>query len=226
MPPSLRNCIAWRTAGRLRFIVPTCTILPYFFCASTSCGLPRSCATGFSTYTCLPACSAMMVMSACQWFGVAMMTASMSLSSRTRRKSCTNSGLNVGTSASALSLTRSASRLRVDVGDRLDLDVLQLGKAALEGVALAADADAGESRPCHWRPGCAWRPAPSTEGSGRQRPPPRRSRRAGTQTRAATTLCLSVDLPLWPPYGARHERRRPNIACLNPEVYHLTGREE
>ena len=33
--------------------------------------------------------------------------------------------------------------VEVDVGERLDLDVLQLGEAALEGVALATDADAG-----------------------------------------------------------------------------------
>ena len=40
------------------------------------------------------------------------------------------------------------------------------------------------------------------------------------QSRAATTLCLSVDLPLWPPFGARHERRRPIVLGLNPRVYH------
>ena len=51
-----------------------------------------------------------MVASACQWFGVAMMTPSMSLSSITRRRSCWNPGLNVATSARRLSLMRSSAR--------------------------------------------------------------------------------------------------------------------
>ena len=34
--------------------------------------------------------------------------------------------------------------VRVDVAERLDLDVRQLREAALERVALAADADAGD----------------------------------------------------------------------------------
>src|SRR6266704_3615314 len=47
---------------------------------------------------------------ACQWFGVAMTTPSMSLSSSTRRRSCWKPGLKVGTSARALSLARSPNR--------------------------------------------------------------------------------------------------------------------
>ncbi len=86
--------MAWRTAGRLRFIVPTCTIFLYFSVASTILRPSNTvCEDGFSTYTCLPACSAQIVASACQWFGVAMMTASTSLSSMTRRRSCTKPGL-------------------------------------------------------------------------------------------------------------------------------------
>ena len=35
MPPSRRNWMACFTAGRLRFMVPTCTILPWSRAAST-----------------------------------------------------------------------------------------------------------------------------------------------------------------------------------------------
>ncbi len=44
-------------------------------------------ASGFSTYTSLPAWHAMTVGRACQWSGVPTMTASMSLRSSTLRKS-------------------------------------------------------------------------------------------------------------------------------------------
>ena len=43
--------------------------------------------TGFSTYTSLPACIAQIAASECQWFGVAMVTASMSLLSSSSRMS-------------------------------------------------------------------------------------------------------------------------------------------
>ena len=43
--------------------------------------------TGFSTYTSLPACIAQMAPSACQWFGVAKLTTSMSLFSSSLRMS-------------------------------------------------------------------------------------------------------------------------------------------
>ncbi len=48
--------------------------------------------TGFSTYTSLPACMAQMAASACQWLGVAMLTMSTDLSSKTARRSCTYLG--------------------------------------------------------------------------------------------------------------------------------------
>jgi hypothetical protein len=47
---------------------------------------------GFSTYTCLPACMAQMAARACQWFGVAIDTMSIDLSSSIRRMSCSNFG--------------------------------------------------------------------------------------------------------------------------------------
>ena len=47
---------------------------------------------GFSTYTSLPAWQAQIVMRACQWLGVAMETASRSLSSSALRTSCTHFG--------------------------------------------------------------------------------------------------------------------------------------
>ena len=76
MPASLRRC------------VPCCTTTPYFFWASTAIRpSAMSCDSGFSTYTCLPACAPMIVIGACQWFGVAIEIASIVLSSSTRRKS-------------------------------------------------------------------------------------------------------------------------------------------
>ena len=50
-------------------------------------------ASGFSQYTSLPAWQARMAMIACQWSGVAITTASMSLRSRTLRKSPKVSGV-------------------------------------------------------------------------------------------------------------------------------------
>ena len=47
---------------------------------------------GFSTYTSFPAWQAQIVMSACQWSGAAIVTASMSRLSRTRRKSVSGFG--------------------------------------------------------------------------------------------------------------------------------------
>ena len=73
-----------------------------------------------------------------------MMTPSMSLSSRTRRRSWTKPGLNVGDVGQRRVVDALGLEIRVDVAERLDLDVLQLCEAALEGVALAANADAGE----------------------------------------------------------------------------------
>src|SRR5437867_10548604 len=49
--------------------------------------------SGFSTYTSLPAWHAQIVMSACQWFGVAIEIASSDLSSRALR----TSGMSLGT---------------------------------------------------------------------------------------------------------------------------------
>src|SRR5262249_10432257 len=105
------NLIASRTAGRLRFIVPTCTIFPYARVASTIFRPSHPVGDeGFRPYTSWPACSAQIVASACQWFGVAMTMASISLSSITRRRSCTKPGLKVGTSCSFASLMRSGAR--------------------------------------------------------------------------------------------------------------------
>ena len=48
---------------------------------------------GFSTYTSLPAWQAQMAISACQWLGVTIETASRVLSSSARRMSCTHCGV-------------------------------------------------------------------------------------------------------------------------------------
>ena len=56
MPPSWRYLIASMTTGRLRFIVPTWTILLYLRAASTILRPSQTVwEAGFSTYTCLPA---------------------------------------------------------------------------------------------------------------------------------------------------------------------------
>ena len=139
------NLMACRTAGRLRFMVPTCTILLYLRAASTIFRPSHTVwEAGFSTYTCLPAWRAQMVASACQWLGVATITPSMSLSSRTRRRSCSVPGLKVGDVGQAAIVHAAREEVRVDVAQRLDLDVLEAGEAALQRVALAADADAGQ----------------------------------------------------------------------------------
>ena len=74
--------------GELRRCVPTWTTRWYLRAAST---IRRPSTTlwlaGFSTYTSLPAWQAMTVISACQWSGVAIVTASIDLSSSSRRKS-------------------------------------------------------------------------------------------------------------------------------------------
>ena len=88
MPPRRTCAIASWTCGVLRRWVPSWTTRLYFRAASTI----RRPSTmlwlaGFSTYTSLPAWQARTVSSACQWSGVAIVTASMDLSSSSRRKS-------------------------------------------------------------------------------------------------------------------------------------------
>ena len=85
--------------------------------------------------------------------------------------------------------------VRVDVAERLDLDVLQLGEAALERVALPADADAGERRRCRWRRGSRACVAADVAASGPEEftadgEPRRRRAEARRESRAAT-------MPFW-----------------------------
>ena len=71
-----------------RDCVPVWTILLYLRAAFTIWRPSHTlCETGFSTYTSLPACMAQMLASACQWLGVAMLMASMSLLSSSLRMS-------------------------------------------------------------------------------------------------------------------------------------------
>ena len=70
----------------LRCCVPTCTIRLWLFWASmTPRPSARSCVSGFSTYTSLPAAQASTVIGTCQWSGVPISTASMSLRSSSSR---------------------------------------------------------------------------------------------------------------------------------------------
>ena len=75
--PECTSSIAAFTFGHERRWFPTCTTRLYFDAAriniSFSAGLWL---VGFSRYTCLPACIAIMAAGACQWSGVAMHTAS------------------------------------------------------------------------------------------------------------------------------------------------------
>src|SRR5271155_5131638 len=74
--------------GEERCWVPICTTLPYFFCAYTSSAPSAGLwLHGFSTYTCLPACSPAMAIGVCQWSGLAMLIASTSFCARILRKS-------------------------------------------------------------------------------------------------------------------------------------------
>src|SRR5215218_7630371 len=83
---------ASRSAPLERLCVPVWTILLYLRAASTILRPSHTlCETGFSTYTSLPAWHAQMENSACQWFGVAVETASISLSSSSLRRSALRS---------------------------------------------------------------------------------------------------------------------------------------
>ena len=103
-----------------------------------------------------------------------MMTASMSLSSSTRRKSCTKPGLERRDVGELLVVDALGREVRIDVAERLDLDVLQFREAALEGIALAADADAGHDHAivgaAHTRTGQGRRVhrGPDDSGGGRE----------------------------------------------------------
>ena len=81
-PAAMSRAAAWG-AGHERCCVPAWQTRLYRRAAFTIWRLSQMLwLTGFSTYTCFPACMAMMEASACQWFGVATTTASSSLSSR------------------------------------------------------------------------------------------------------------------------------------------------
>ena len=124
-----------------------------------------------------------------------MTIASMSLSSSTRRRSCTKFGLNVGDVLQPFVVDSRRRQVRVDVAEGLDLDVLQLGEAALQGVALAADAYLADhdlvvgaedrarrlTRPGRARPG----------GRRRQRCPPPPLRHASLKSRRVMPFCSS-----------------------------------
>ena len=77
----------------LRHWVPAWTTRLYFLAASTALRPSETLwLTGFSTYTSLPAWQAQIAASECQWLGVAIETASISGSSKTRRRSWTYFG--------------------------------------------------------------------------------------------------------------------------------------
>ena len=73
--PDCKNSRAEMLCGATRRCVPTCTTRSAaraaFTIASPSITV---CEIGFSTYTCAPEFTAAMVISACQWSGVALMT--------------------------------------------------------------------------------------------------------------------------------------------------------
>jgi hypothetical protein len=91
--PARMNSAAAARAPLERFCVPAWQSRPVF---SATCTIRRPSETlwltGFSTYTCLPACMAQIAASACQWFGAAIETVSTDLSSKIARKSWTAFG--------------------------------------------------------------------------------------------------------------------------------------
>ena len=91
--PERMNSAASMMCLQLRHCEPICTTR-WWRLAASSMARPSSMvvASGFSTYTSLPAWQASTVGNACQWSGVAMSTTSTSLRSSTRRKSFTVSG--------------------------------------------------------------------------------------------------------------------------------------
>ena len=133
--PERTICTAcWKCAFE-RCQRPTCTTR-WCWRAAATIALPSSTviATGFSTNTSLPAWHAITVGSACQWSGVATITMSIVLSSRTRRKSlCDGGGL------AGLGLALREVRL-VHVAHRRDLGAVLLERLHVRE-RLAAGAD-------------------------------------------------------------------------------------
>src|SRR6266542_2674908 len=82
--PDLMISRALAVMGEVLAPLPTITTLPDFSAAATisfPCSIDQL--IGFSTYTCLPAASASRNICRCQWSGVAIVTASISLRART-----------------------------------------------------------------------------------------------------------------------------------------------
>ena len=85
LPERTTSTAFWKCV-ELRCWVPTAMILSYFRAARIiACPSATLWPTGFSTYTSLPAITAWIAGRACQWSGVAMITASTFLSSRISR---------------------------------------------------------------------------------------------------------------------------------------------
>ena len=120
--------------------MPCCTMRPYSRAASTSLRPSNTLwLHGFSTYTSLPAWHDQMASNECQWFGVAIETASRFLSSRASRMSCTHFGVLPPQLLRHLAARSEQPRVGIDqVGD---LDVLHLAVGL--DVALPTAVDAG-----------------------------------------------------------------------------------
>ena len=88
---------------------------------------------------------AQMAARACQWFGVAMVTMSIDLSSMSLRRSCTKRGSAPGPSRRRA--TAAADDRRVGVADVGDDAVVLAGEAADVAHAAAVDADDGDVEP-------------------------------------------------------------------------------
>ncbi len=85
-----------------------------------------------------------MVASACHWFGVAMITAVDVLVVEDAAQVLNEAGLERRDILQPGVVDALVGEIGVDVAQRLDLDVGDACEAALQGVALAADADAGD----------------------------------------------------------------------------------
>src|SRR5260370_4955871 len=136
--PSLIHCRHSLMPVLERDCVPVCTIRLYLRAASTRLRLSQAlCDTGFSTYTSFPAWIAQIAASECQWFGVAIETASTFLLSSNRRMSVWPSS----SAPRSFHLANSASRTLRSTSHR---PVIRTPGTAL--------------RPFKWSPPRPWKP--------------------------------------------------------------------
>ena len=139
------NLIAWLTAGRLRFIVPTCTILLYAFAPSTMrAAFPHRVGRRLLDVHVLAGLHRPDGGERVPVIGDRDDDRVDVLVVERAAEVLDESGLERRDLREHLLVVDARfGEVRVDVAQRLDLDVLQLREASLERIALSANADAG-----------------------------------------------------------------------------------